>query len=55
MYIEDNECCCGTCKYHGVNTNDKGWICKNELSEYFSDYTTYEDNCGDYERRRRDE
>lgn len=40
---------CGTCKYH--RREDAQWICGNEISDYFSDYTDYDDYCEDWEER----
>ena len=44
------EQCCGTCKFH--RTDDSGeWICVNDVSEYYTDYTERRDYCSDYEER----
>lgn len=40
---------CGTCKYHGYEHTSKGWVCENEESDYFSDWTEYEDGCEEWE------
>lgn len=42
--------CCGTCRFHRKD-DDGEWICVNELSEYYTDYTSFEDSCVDYEER----
>lgn len=42
--------CCGTCRFH--RTDDDGeWICVNEDSEYYTDYTKYGDWCEEHEER----
>lgn len=41
---------CGTCKYHCTDDNGE-WICVNELSEYYTDYTEYGDWCESHEER----
>ena len=44
------EQCCGTCKFH--RTDDGGeWICVNDVSEYYTDYTEWGESCSDYEER----
>jgi len=42
---------CGKCKYHQHEEIDDGWVCVNENSRYFTDWTEYEDGCEDYEER----
>ena len=43
---------CGTCKYHRVDPDSQeDWICANEHTEHYSDWTTYGDTCSDYESR----
>lgn len=51
----NNEECCGNCKYH-VPANpyyeeDGGFICDNQLSDYYCDYTGFDDSCIDFERK----
>ena len=43
--------CCGTCKYHYYDIEDKEWVCDNKNSDYYSDYTSYSDSCEEYEER----
>ncbi len=47
--------CCGTCKYHGFGKLSDGFSCVNEQSEYFSDFTEYNDSCEEWEERGRNE
>ena len=42
----DNECC-GKCVYHKVVKNDT-FVCNNEESDYYGDYTEYSDGCEFY-------
>lgn len=42
--------CCGTCKHHNCNIHDD-WFCTNPDSDFYTDYTDYEDKCEDYEER----
>lgn len=39
--------CCGKCVYHKVVKNDT-FICNNEESDYYGDYTEYSDRCEFY-------
>ena len=39
--------CCGNCAYHKVVKNDT-FICNNEESDYYGDYTEYSDRCEFY-------
>ena len=48
---EQNEVC-GTCKYHCHANLDNDWVCENEDSEYYADWTEYNDSCEDWEGRR---
>lgn len=48
--------CCGTCKYHRKDETfaefircQEDWICCNDKSEYYADWTEYEDVCDDWE------
>jgi hypothetical protein len=47
--------CCGTCKYHGFEKLSDGFSCVNEQSEYFADFTEYNDSCEEWEERGRNE
>lgn len=40
---------CGECNYH--RCMDGEWTCQNEGSDYFTDYTDYEDSCDMWEQR----
>lgn len=44
---------CGTCRYHQIETESTcpDWVCCNEDSKYWSDYTGYDDTCPDWEAR----
>ena len=42
--------CCGTCKYHKCDEN-AGWYCSCEDSEFYADYTDFDDGCEEYEER----
>nr|DAI50690.1 MAG TPA: hypothetical protein [Bacteriophage sp.] len=41
--------CCGTCKYHHHADIDDGWVCVNDQSEYYADWTDYSDSCEEWE------
>lgn len=50
--------CCGTCKYNQVDKDiieQRVFICMNELSEYYGDYTEYSTCCDDYEEKEQDD
>ena len=42
---------CGNCKYHQLADVANEWVCMNEESENYADYTEYSDSCEDYEER----
>ena len=42
---------CGTCKYHEYEEVSQGWVCTNDQSEYFADWTDYEDKCEEWENK----
>lgn len=42
--------CCGTCRFHRID-DDGEWICVNEDSEYYTDYTEYGDWCEEHEEK----
>ena len=48
-----NEHCCGSCKFHKPANpyyeEDCEFLCDNELSDYYCDYTEFKDSCEDYE------
>lgn len=41
---------CGTCCYHQPD-EDGEWICENPCSDYYTDYTSYDHSCPDFEDR----
>lgn len=51
QWHEDHREMCGTCQYHKVVRRDT-FVCNCEDSEYYGDYTEYEDGCGEYIERR---
>ena len=40
---------CGECKYHQFRDGD--WTCTNEDSEFYGEYTDYNDECEEFEER----
>ena len=42
---------CGTCKWHKKDNDGDGWICTNPNSEYYVEWTEYNDNCEEWEER----
>ena len=49
--MDKNEVC-GTCKYHCHEEVDEGWVCVNDRSEYFADWTEYNYTCEEWEGRK---
>lgn len=49
---ENMERCCGTCKWHQYDDSGDDLVCANTGSEYWTDYTDYEDVCEEWEGRR---
>ena len=50
------EKCCGTCRYHSPCDLKRGqrkpdWMCVGMDSEYFGEYTAYDDSCEEWEGR----
>ena len=44
--------CCGTCRFHKQDEQfSEDWMCCNDESDNFGDYTGYEDGCSEYEKR----
>ena len=44
--------CCGNCRWHEKDEQyGDDWICGNDDSEQFGDYTSWSDGCSEYERR----
>ena len=46
-----DEKCCGTCKCHRHEDIGDGWVCVNDQSEYYADWTGYSDSCEEWEGR----
>jgi hypothetical protein len=49
--MDDNEKCCGTCKYHCYD-DEYEWLCTNDISMNYQNWTEYEDKCEDWESRK---
>ncbi len=49
---ENRERCCGTCKWHQYDDSGDDLVCANSGSEYWADYTDYEDGCEEWESRK---
>ena len=47
--MKDNTIC-GHCKYHRTD-RDGDWYCANPDSDYYTDWTEYNDGCEDGEER----
>jgi len=47
--MERTEPCCGNCKYHYFDKEDQDWVCDCTESEFYTDYTGYEDKCEEWE------
>lgn len=43
--------CCGTCKWHRYDGYEDDFYCVNGYSEYYTDFTGYEDSCDEWEER----
>lgn len=43
--------CCGMCKWHQYDEYSNDWFCANGESEYFADFTGYDDCCEEFEER----
>ena len=48
---ENEKRCCGTCKWHQYDDSGDDFVCANTGSEYWTDYTDYEDGCEEWEGR----
>lgn len=44
-----NEKCCGTCSWSKPYKLD--WMCNNQDSDYYCCFTSYRDECEDYEEK----
>jgi hypothetical protein len=49
MFTENDERCCGTCRYHTREDISGDYVCGCDGSEYFSDWTDYNDICDEWE------
>lgn len=49
--MERTEPCCGNCKNHIYDDDAQDWVCDCEDSEFYSDYTGYNDKCEEWEER----
>lgn len=45
---------CGNCKYHEYDSTTNDWICGNDQSECFADWTSYNYSCVDFEEKERE-
>lgn len=54
MYVEDTEQCCGNCKHHGYDREEKEWHCNNPESDAYGLLTAYGDSCEEWEERKDD-
>lgn len=45
--------CCGTCKYHRFDPDEKEYLCMNQESDNFVLETNFCDTCIDYVERKR--
>lgn len=43
--------CCGTCRYHEQDEFAEDYVCVNDRSEEFADWTDYNHCCDEYEER----
>jgi hypothetical protein len=49
---EEQEQCCGSCRWHYYTEPDDDWICTNPNSENYADFTEYAHSCEEYQSRR---
>lgn len=42
---------CGSCKHHVYIAETDDWICTNDQSEFFAEYTDYENECEEWEEK----
>lgn len=48
----ENKCkCCGTCKWHFFERENKDWACVNKDADDYTDFTEYEHCCEEWEER----
>lgn len=53
MYQVTNYGMCGECKHHKYDKESDGsWVCTNDRSEYFADWTEYTDRCDEWEEKK---
>lgn len=48
--MKGNEECCGTCRWHRKDI-EGDWVCMNDESDYFTDWTEYDYHCEEWESR----
>ena len=44
-----NENYCGTCKHSVLDGESNEWVCNNDESERYGEYTEYADSCEEWE------
>ena len=50
MIRREQRAVCGYCKWHVKDPHEEGdWYCNNEYSDYYTDLTSFEDSCADFE------
>lgn len=47
----DEKRCCGTCAFH-TSVSDGDWVCSCEESEAYTDYTFFDQECGEWVSRK---
>ena len=48
----ENRRICGNCIWHSFELHDEDWVCINELSDNFLQWTDYECSCDKFEPRK---
>lgn len=43
--------CCGKCCKHKFDDESQDWVCTNSKSEYFAEWTNYNDACEEFKGR----
>lgn len=49
--MQNEERCCGTCRWHCHENVTDGWVCVNGDSDNCTDFTDYNDSCEEWEAR----
>ena len=49
MFTETDERCCGTCRHHVREDISGDYVCGCDGSEFYSDWTDYNDVCDEWE------